>query len=278
MPPFCIGTAAAGRRRLRHPGGSARRARGHRHRLRASGSRRRRRRRDLGEHGRRPRHGAAAADAVRRRHRAAGDPDLHQLGRHTAGAAAPGRARSAPRSGRTWRRWTSGCWSSDPVGCPMIRRCPTLATAPPAALDRIVHGEPMTTEQRQARQAAVMEAAREFAARREPAAAAQPRLGPRVPGICSTPIGSPRSTAGPTAGSPHEAGNSAHEVRTWVAAFAALAAQGAYETGRPLLPRRTRADRGLRRPDGGAARDDQSQTSLRPRPSTSSSSAPAAAA
>ncbi len=40
---------------------------------------------------------------------------------------------------------------------------PTLATAPPAALDRIVHGTPMTGEQRQARQVAVMHAAREFA-------------------------------------------------------------------------------------------------------------------
>src|ERR1700752_922768 len=40
---------------------------------------------------------------------------------------------------------------------------PTLASAPPAALGRIVHGNPMTAEQRQARQTAVMEAAREFA-------------------------------------------------------------------------------------------------------------------
>ena len=40
---------------------------------------------------------------------------------------------------------------------------PTLATAPPAALGRIVHGNPMTPEQRQARQVAVMDAAREFA-------------------------------------------------------------------------------------------------------------------
>ena len=32
---------------------------------------------------------------------------------------------------------------------------PTLATAPPAALDRIVHGRPMTSEQRQARQTAL---------------------------------------------------------------------------------------------------------------------------
>src|SRR3954470_16931330 len=40
---------------------------------------------------------------------------------------------------------------------------PTLASAPPAALGRIVHGNPMTSEQREARQVAVIEAAREFA-------------------------------------------------------------------------------------------------------------------
>ena len=44
---------------------------------------------------------------------------------------------------------------------------PTLATAPPAALGRIVHGEPMTAEQRQARQSAVMAAAHDFAQRRQ---------------------------------------------------------------------------------------------------------------
>src|SRR3954466_1330884 len=40
---------------------------------------------------------------------------------------------------------------------------PTLATAPPAAHGRIVHGEPMSPEQRHARQVAVMEAAHAFA-------------------------------------------------------------------------------------------------------------------
>jgi 2,3-dihydroxyphenylpropionate 1,2-dioxygenase len=40
---------------------------------------------------------------------------------------------------------------------------PTMATATPAVVERIVHGRPMTTEQRQARQTAVMEAARSFA-------------------------------------------------------------------------------------------------------------------
>ena len=47
-------------------------------------------------------------------------------------------------------------------------------------------------------------------------------------------------------------GNSAHEIRTWVAAFAALAAQGRYETGSPVLPGGARADRRLRHQDGGA--------------------------
>lgn len=106
---------------------------------------------------------------------------------------------------------------------------PTLATAPPAALARIVHGQPMTPEQRQARQVAVMDAARAFAhgdSRLQP-------LNPdwdqafldlldsnrlaEVDGWSNTQIA-------------QEAGNSAHEIRTWVAAFAALAAHGQYRT------------------------------------------------
>ena len=106
---------------------------------------------------------------------------------------------------------------------------PTLATAPPAALDRIVHGRPMTTEQRQARQVAVMDAARAFAAGEGPLQPLNPdwdhaflelldanRLS-EVDGWSNTWIA-------------QEAGNSAHEIRTWVAAFAALAAHGRYET------------------------------------------------
>ena len=40
---------------------------------------------------------------------------------------------------------------------------PTLATATPQIVERIVHGRPMTPQQRSARQAAVMEAAKKFA-------------------------------------------------------------------------------------------------------------------
>ena len=59
---------------------------------------------------------------------------------------------------------------------------PTLATAPPAALGRIVLGEPMSPEQRQARQVAVMEAAHNFAHGESKLQPAQPGMGPSLPG------------------------------------------------------------------------------------------------
>ena len=48
--------------------------------------------------------------------------DLHQFGRHTAGAAAARQGARVPRSAGSSRRWTSGCCCWDPVACPMIRR------------------------------------------------------------------------------------------------------------------------------------------------------------
>lgn len=107
---------------------------------------------------------------------------------------------------------------------------PTLATAPPAALDRIVRGVPMTTEQRQARQAAVIEAAREFAAGRGALAPLNPDWDAAFLDLLDT--GRLTEVDGwDNSWIAAQAGNSAHEVRTWVAAFAALAAQGNYETG-----------------------------------------------
>ncbi|HEX9834524.1 MAG TPA: 3-carboxyethylcatechol 2,3-dioxygenase, partial [Mycobacterium sp.] len=106
---------------------------------------------------------------------------------------------------------------------------PTLATAPPAAVARIVHGEPITPQQRQARQVAVMAAAHAFAHGDSPLQPLNPdwdnaflelvdanRLG-EVDGWSNSWI-------------EQQAGHSAHEIRTWVAAFAALAAHGRYET------------------------------------------------
>jgi 2,3-dihydroxyphenylpropionate 1,2-dioxygenase len=106
---------------------------------------------------------------------------------------------------------------------------PTLATAPASALERIVFGQPMTSEQRQARQAAVIEAARNFA---EGRGGLQP-LNPEWDRSLLEILDRGRITeldSWTNSWIAHEAGNSAHEIRTWVAAFAALATQGPYET------------------------------------------------
>lgn len=107
---------------------------------------------------------------------------------------------------------------------------PTLATAAPSALDRIVHGVPMTSAQRQARQTAVMEAARQFAAGQGSLAPLNPAWDNAFLDLLDT------NRLGEVDGWDNawiaeQAGNSAHEIRTWVAAFAALATQGPYATG-----------------------------------------------
>jgi len=108
---------------------------------------------------------------------------------------------------------------------------PTLATAPEAVLQRIVHGVPMTSEQRQARQAAVMDAARNFAGGESQLQPLNPAWDHRFLEIID---------AGRLAEFDHwsnsfvlhEGGGSAHEIRTWIAAFAALATAGPYSTTR----------------------------------------------
>ncbi|MDV3127879.1 3-carboxyethylcatechol 2,3-dioxygenase [Mycobacterium sp. 21AC1] len=108
---------------------------------------------------------------------------------------------------------------------------PTLATAPPAALDRIVHGAPMTDEQRMARQEAVAQAAHDFAHGRSPLRPLNPDWDHSLLEIFDE--GRLADLDGWTNSFiASEGGNSAHEIRTWVAAFAALAAQGRYRTGR----------------------------------------------
>ncbi|MGE2728700.1 3-carboxyethylcatechol 2,3-dioxygenase [Mycolicibacterium vaccae] len=107
---------------------------------------------------------------------------------------------------------------------------PTLATAPPAALDRIVRGAPMTTEQRDARQIAVMEAARQFASGAGSLAPLNPDWDRAFLDLVDTGRLA-EVDAWDNAWIAAQAGNSAHEVRTWVAAFAALAAHGPYQTG-----------------------------------------------
>ncbi len=106
---------------------------------------------------------------------------------------------------------------------------PTLATAPAAALPRIVHGVPMTSEQRQARQTAVMEAARKFAGGQSDLQPLNPEWDHRVLEIMdSGRIAEFDQWSNSSV--LHEGGGSAHEVRTWIAAFSALATAGPYRT------------------------------------------------
>jgi 2,3-dihydroxyphenylpropionate 1,2-dioxygenase len=102
--------------------------------------------------------------------------------------------------------------------------------------ERIVHGGPMTSEQRQARQAAVIDAARNFAAGESDLQALNPAWDHRFLEIID---GGRLSELDGWSNSfvAHEGGSSAQEIRTWVAAFGALESAGPYEiTGRFYKP------------------------------------------
>lgn len=106
---------------------------------------------------------------------------------------------------------------------------PTLATATGPVLDRIVQGRPMTSEQRMARQTAVIAAAREFAGGGDALRPLNPAWDKSLLEILD---GGRLAELDRWSNSfiTAEGGNSAHEIRTWVAAFAALAASGPYQT------------------------------------------------
>ncbi|MFL0179847.1 MULTISPECIES: 3-carboxyethylcatechol 2,3-dioxygenase [unclassified Mycobacterium] len=108
---------------------------------------------------------------------------------------------------------------------------PTLATAPPVTRDRILHGTAMSAEQRQARQEATIAAARDFAAGTNNLAPLNPEFDERFLSIVDSgrldELNDWTNTYITESG-----GGSAHEIRTWAAAFGALAAQGGYRTGR----------------------------------------------
>lgn len=106
---------------------------------------------------------------------------------------------------------------------------PTLATAPPAALARIVGGAPMSPEGRAARQEAVIAAAHEFAHGQSPLRPLNPDWDHALLDLIDTNRLS-EVDGWTNEWIAREAGNSAHEIRTWVAAFAAMSAQGNYQT------------------------------------------------
>ncbi len=106
---------------------------------------------------------------------------------------------------------------------------PTLASAPPEVLERIVQGRPMTPEQRKARQATVIDAARSFADGDSGLQPLNPAWDHRFLEIIDN--GRLDDLDGwSNSFIVHEGGSSAHEIRTWVAAFAALEAAGRYRT------------------------------------------------
>ena len=107
---------------------------------------------------------------------------------------------------------------------------PTMATATPTVVERIVHGRPMTPEQRLARQTAVMDAAKSFAGGGSELQPLNPEWDQRFLEILDR---GQLDDLDQWSNSfiANEGGNSAHEIRTWVAAFAALAAAGPYQTG-----------------------------------------------
>jgi 2,3-dihydroxyphenylpropionate 1,2-dioxygenase len=107
---------------------------------------------------------------------------------------------------------------------------PTLATATPAIVERIVHGRPMTSEQRLARQTAVIDAARSFAGGKSELQPLNPAWDHRFLEILDDGKLDDLDNWS-TSFIANEGGNSAHEIRTWVAAFAALASAGPYQTG-----------------------------------------------
>jgi 2,3-dihydroxyphenylpropionate 1,2-dioxygenase len=104
-----------------------------------------------------------------------------------------------------------------------------MATATPQVVERIVHGRPMTPEQRSARQTAVMDAAKSFAAGTSDLAPLNPEFDRQFLEIVDS---GHLDDLDKWSNSfiANEGGNSAHEIRTWVAAFAALAAAGPYRT------------------------------------------------
>jgi 2,3-dihydroxyphenylpropionate 1,2-dioxygenase len=94
--------------------------------------------------------------------------------------------------------------------------------------ERLTHGRNPTREQRARREAGTLAAAGDFAGGRGPYRPLNPQWDALV--LRSFVAGDLGAVAGRSnAWFVEEGGHSAHEVRTWIAAYAALAAQGPYE-------------------------------------------------
>lgn len=104
---------------------------------------------------------------------------------------------------------------------------PRLADAPPEVVERLKHGRNPTPQQRAERESRTIAAAASFAA----GSAAYRPLNPEWDALVLQALRDSDFDAidhQPTEWFVREAGHSAHEVRTWIAAYATLAAQGPY--------------------------------------------------
>ncbi|MCX3290397.1 3-carboxyethylcatechol 2,3-dioxygenase [Streptomyces sp. NEAU-H22] len=106
---------------------------------------------------------------------------------------------------------------------------PVLDGAPPRVADALIEGHPPTPEQRARGEERVIQAGREYAA-------GSARMVPINPAWDNLVLGTLESgrladvDAWTVEWMGAEGGGSAHEVRTWIAAFASLAATGSYRT------------------------------------------------
>ncbi|MGW0943252.1 3-carboxyethylcatechol 2,3-dioxygenase [Streptomyces sp. NPDC002623] len=105
---------------------------------------------------------------------------------------------------------------------------PQWASATPAQRDMLLNGRHPTAAARAARQQRVIDTAKQFARGEAGIKDLNPRWDERFLDICGSGDLSPCDVLTPDAMAA-DAGNSAHEVRTWLAAFAALGAAGPYE-------------------------------------------------
>ncbi|HKT00452.1 MAG TPA: 3-carboxyethylcatechol 2,3-dioxygenase [Rugosimonospora sp.] len=104
---------------------------------------------------------------------------------------------------------------------------PRLSEAPPEVAERLTHGRNPSPEQRAQRESRTVAAARDFARGEGPYRPLNPRWDALV--LRSLAAGDFAAVDGrPNEWFVAEGGHSAHEVRTWIAAYAALAAHGPY--------------------------------------------------
>ena len=126
-----------------------------------------------------------------------------------------------PRLGRRVLLVASGGLSHDPP-------VPRLSEAPPEVVKRLTHGRNPTREQRARHESRTVAAAGDFVRGNGPCRPLNPAWDAHV--LRSLAAGDFAAVDGrPNEWFVEEGGHSAHEVRTWIAAYAALAAHGPYE-------------------------------------------------